>query len=170
MRGFARLQKLEIPLDLATCVIRYAAQLETKESLRTGSVADADQSHVDLLMCGLVPPSVTRLFLSSEDWGRNDDGDNSTGELEMNDGVQVFKPKPQQHDRTLETMFQGFAEKKAAQLPSLKEIRVWNPWNADKAYKARCERLVPEAETVGVKVHIDGPRWTQVIDYAGRSP
>ncbi|KAF1834013.1 hypothetical protein BDW02DRAFT_569416 [Decorospora gaudefroyi] len=167
MRDFPRLHKLEIPLDLATCVIRSATHLEAKESIGTDSVADADQSRVDLLMCGLVPPSVTRLFLSSEHWGRDDDGDNSTEDLEVNDGVQVFKPKPQQHGRTLETMFQGFAEKKAAQLPSLEEIRVWNPWNADKAYKARCERLVPEAETVGVKVHVRSPRSTQVMDYAG---
>lgn len=166
MRDFPRLHKLEIPLDLVTCVIRSATHLQAKESIATDSVADVDQSRVDLLMCGLVPRSVTRLFLSSEDWGR-DDGDNSTGELEIIDGVQVFKPKSQQHHRTLETMFQGFAEKKAAQLPFLEEIRVWNPWNADKAYKARCESLVPEAETVGVKVHIEGPRWTQVMDYAG---
>jgi hypothetical protein len=170
MRHLPRLHKLEIPLDLATCVIRSATHLEAKESIGTDSVEDADQSRIDLLMCGLVPPSVTRLFLSSEDWGRDDGGDDSTGELEINDGVQVFKPKPQQHDRTLETMFQGFAKKKASQLPSLEEIRVWNPWNADKAYKARCERLVLEAETAGVKVHIDGPRWTQIMDYAGRSP
>lgn len=160
MRDFPRLHKLEISLDLATCVIRSGTHLKAKESIGTDSVADADQSHVQLLMCGLVPPSVTRLFLSSEDWGRDDDGDNSTGELEMNDGVQVFKPKPQQHDRTLETMFQGFAEKKAAQLPSLREICVWNPWNADKAYKARYERLVLETEIVDVKVYINRPRWT----------
>jgi hypothetical protein len=145
MRDFLRIHKLEISLDLATCVIRSATHLGAKESIGTDSVADIDQSCVDLLMCGLIPLSVARLFLSSGDWGRDDDGDNSTGDLEINDGVQVFKPKPQQHDRTLETMFQGFAEKKAAQLPSLEEIRVWNPWNADEAYKARCKRLVPEA-------------------------
>lgn len=80
----------------------------------------------------------------------------------------MFKPKPQQHDRTLEIMFQDFAEKKAAQLPSLEEIRLRIPWNADKAYKGRCERLAPEAETVGVKVHIDGSRLTQVMAYAGQ--
>lgn len=168
MRDFSRLHKLEITLDLATCVIRFATQLEAKESIGTDSVADADQSRVDLLMCGLVPSSVTRLFLSSEDWGRDDDGDNSTSESEINDVVQVFKPKPQQHDRTLETMFQGFAEKKTAQLPSLEEVRLWNPWNADKAYKARCETLVAEAETVGVQVYINQSRWVEVMDYAGR--
>ncbi|KAF2647592.1 hypothetical protein K491DRAFT_614371 [Lophiostoma macrostomum CBS 122681] len=131
MRDFSRLHKLEILLDLATCVIRSVTHLEAKESIRTDSVEDADLSHVDLLICGL----------------------------------------PQQHVRTLETMFQGFAEKKAAQLPSLKEIRVWADWTTDKAYRARCEKLVPEAETVGVTVHIGlGAGWTRVTDYAGRSP
>lgn len=170
MRGFTCLHKLEIPLDLATCVIRFVTDLEAKESIGTDTLADPDESSVDLLMYGLVPPSVTRLFLSSEDWGRDDIGDNSTGEVETHDGVYVFRPKPQQHDHTLETMFRGFAAKKAAQLPCLTEIRVWNPWNADKAYKARCEKLIPEAEAVGVKVYIDEPRWTQVMDFAGRSP
>ncbi|KAI4635691.1 uncharacterized protein J4E87_000646 [Alternaria ethzedia] len=59
MRDFPRLHKLEIPLDLATCVIRSAAHLGTDP---------ADQSHVNLLMCGLVPASVTRLFLTSEEY------------------------------------------------------------------------------------------------------
>jgi hypothetical protein len=114
MRDFLHLHKREIPLDLATCVIRSVTHLDAKESIGTDSIADSDQSHVDLLMYGLVLPSVTRLFLSSEYWGRDEDGENSTGELEINDGVQVFKLKPQQHDHTLETMFQSFAEKKAA--------------------------------------------------------
>jgi hypothetical protein len=167
MRDFARLQKLEIPLDLATCVIRSAAQLETKESIGTDSVADADQSHVDLLMCGLVPASVTRLFLRSDEWERRDDGHDSIGLLEMGDGVPGFKGRPQQHDRTLETMFKGFAEKKDAQLPSLKEIRVSYPATAGEAYKARCKSLLPEAEKVGVTVYLDGGRYLSVMDFAG---
>ncbi|KAF2112800.1 hypothetical protein BDV96DRAFT_580377 [Lophiotrema nucula] len=167
MRDFARLQKLEISLDLATCVIRSAAQLETKESIGTGSVADADQSHIDLLMCGLVPASVTRLFLRSDEWERRDGVHDSIGLLEMSDGVPEFKGGPQQHDRTLETMFQGFAEKKDAQLPSLKEIRVSYPATAGEAYKARCKSLLPEAEKVGVTVYLDGGRYPSVMDFAG---
>jgi hypothetical protein len=163
MRDFARLQKLEIPLDLATCVIRSAAQLETDESIGTDSVADADQSHVDLMMCGLLPASVTRLFLRSEEWERRDDGHDSVGQPEMGDGVPGFKGRPQQHDRTLDTMFQGFAEKKDAQLPSLKEIRVSYPATAGGVYKARCKSLLPEVEKVGVTVYLDGggtcPSW-----------
>jgi hypothetical protein len=89
------------------------------------------------------------------------------GLLETSDGVQVFEGRPQQHDRTLETMFQGFAEKKAAQLPSLREIRVSYPWTAGEAYKARCQSLLLEAGKLGVKVYLDGGRWPQVLDFAG---
>jgi hypothetical protein len=167
MRDFARLKKLEIPLDLATCVIRSSAQLRTEESVGTDSVADTDQCHVDLLMCGLVPASVTRLFLRSDEWERHDDGHDSIGLLEMGDGVPGFKGRPQQHDRTLETMFQGFAKKKDAQLPSLKEIRVSCPSIAGEAYKARCKSLLPEAGKVGVTVYLDGGRYKQVMDFAG---
>jgi hypothetical protein len=165
MRGFARLQKLEIPLDLATCVIRSAAQLDTKESMGTDSVADADQAHVDLLMCGLVPASVTRLFLRSDEWKGRDDGHDSIDE--MGDGVPAFKGRPQQHDRTLENMFQSFAEKKDAQLPTIKEIRVSCPSIAGEAYKARCKSLLPGAEKVGVTVYLDEMRYPDVLDFAG---
>jgi hypothetical protein len=164
MRDFARLKKLEFPLDLATCVIRSAAQLKTKESIGTDSVADGDQSHVDLLMCGLVPASVTRLFLRSNEWERSDDGHDPVDLLEMDD---AFTARPQHHDRTLETMFHGFAEKKDAQLPSLKEIRVSYPSTAGEAYKGRCKSLLPEAEEAGVKVYLDGGRYPQVLDFAG---
>jgi hypothetical protein len=82
-------------------------------------------------------------------------------------GVQVFEGQPQQHDRTLENMFQGFAEKRATQFPSLKEIRVLYPRTADEAYKARCQSLRTEAGKVGVKVFLDEGRWLQVLDFAG---
>ena len=85
----------------------------------------------------------------------------------MGDGVFGFKGRSQQHDRTLETMFQGFAEKKDAQLPSLKEIRVSYPTMAGEAYKARCKSLLPEAEKVGVTMYLDAGRWPQVLDFAG---
>ncbi|KAF2855025.1 hypothetical protein T440DRAFT_551308 [Plenodomus tracheiphilus IPT5] len=140
LRDFALLQKLEIPLDLATCVIRSAAELETRESSGKDSAAEADQSHVNLLICGLVPASVTRLFLRPHE--------------------------RQQHDRTLETMFQDFAEKKDAQLPSLKEIRTSYPATADETYKAKCKKLLSEAEKVGVKMVFDGGRFPQVMDFA----
>lgn len=166
LRDFVRLQKLEIPLDLATCVIRSAGKVKTKESIATDSVADADQSHVDLLMCGLVPASVTRLFLRSDEWERRDDAHDSIGLLEMDDGVPGFKGRPQQHDRTLETMFEGFAEKRDAQLPSLEEIRVSYPAAAGEAYKDRCKSLLPKAEKVGVKVYLDGGRFPDVMDFA----
>jgi hypothetical protein len=168
LREFPHLHKLEIPLDLAKCVIRSAAHLKSRESKGTDSTADTDQSHVDLLMCGLVPASVTRLFLRSDEWDRSTDFNDSMGLLEMDDGVQVFEGRPQQHERTLETMFQDFAEKKEAQLPSLKEIRLHYPRTADEAYKARCQSLVSEAEKVGVEMHLDGGRWPQVLDFAGR--
>jgi hypothetical protein len=170
MRDFARLQKLEILLDLAMCVIRSAAQFKTNESIGRDYVADADQSHVDLLMCGLVPASVTKLFLRSderEQRERRDDSQDSIGLLEMDDGVPRIKGRPQQHDRTLETKFQGFAEEKDAQLPSLEEIRVSYPAPADKAYKARCKSLIPEAEKVSVTVYLDGGRYLSVMDFAG---
>ncbi|KAI8941637.1 hypothetical protein NX059_002850 [Plenodomus lindquistii] len=166
MCSFTRLHKLEFPLDLATCVVRSAAQLETKESVGADSAADADQSHVDFLMCGLVPASVTRLFLRSDEWDRRDDRHDSMVLLEMSDGVQVFEGRPQQHDQTLETMFQGFAEKKEAQLPSLKEIRISDPRTAGEPYKAQCQSLQSEAERSGVKVYLDGGRWPQVLDFA----
>ncbi|PVH98467.1 hypothetical protein DM02DRAFT_615812 [Periconia macrospinosa] len=167
MRDFARLHKLEIPLDLATCVLRSAAQLETKESIGKDFVAGADQSHVNLLMCGLVPASVTRLFLRSDEWKRRNDVHDAIGFMETDDGVSGFKGRPQEHERTLETMFQGFAEKKDAQLPSLKEIRVSYPATAGEVYKARCKSLLPEAEKVGVAVHLDGGRYPDVLDFAG---
>jgi len=161
MRDFPRLHKLEIPLDLATCVIRSAAHL---------GADPADQSHVNLLMCGLVPASVTRLFLTSEEWKSRDDDHNSTALSETIDGVQVFEGRPQQHKQTLETMFHCFAEKKDEQLPCLKEIRMSCHWSADEALKARCESLRAELESVGVGAHIHANRWTQAMDYAGRSP
>jgi hypothetical protein len=166
MRGFERLKKLEIPLDLATCVIRSAAQRETREGIGTEHVADADQSHVELLMCGLVPASVTRLFLTSDEWEHSDDGHDSVDLLDMGDGALGFKGRPQQHERTLETMFQGFAEKKDAQLPSLREIRISYPATAGEAYKARCKSLVPEAEKVGVTVYLDRCRYVSIMDFA----
>jgi len=86
------------------------------------------------------------------------------------DGVQVFEGRPQQHKQTLETMFHGFAEKKDEQLPCLKEIRMSCHWSADEALKARCESLRAEVESVGVEAHIHANRWTQAMDYAGRSP
>jgi hypothetical protein len=118
-------------------------------------------------MCGLVPASVTRLFLRSEEWERHDDGHDSIGQLELGDGVPGFKGRPQQHDRTFETIFQGFAEKKDAQLPSLKEIRVSYPATAGEAYKVRCKSLLPEAEKVGVTVYFDSGRNLSVMEFAG---
>ncbi|KAH6868777.1 hypothetical protein BKA58DRAFT_387575 [Alternaria rosae] len=164
MRDFPRLHKLEIPLDLATCVIRSA------DHLGRSPAADVDQSQVNLLMCGLVPASVTRLFLTSDEWKSHDDNNNSTALLEMIDGVPVFEGRPQQHERTLEAMFQGFADKKDAQLPCLKEIRMSCHWSADEALKVRCESLRAEVENVGVEVHVHANRWKQAMDYAGRSP
>jgi hypothetical protein len=62
-------------------------------------------------------------------------------------------------------MFQSFAEKKDAQLPSLKEIRVSYPATADEAYKARCKSLLPEAEKAGVTTYFDGGRYLSVMDF-----
>jgi hypothetical protein len=118
-------------------------------------------------MCGLVPASVTRIFLRSDKWERRDDGHDSIGPLEMGDGVHGFTGRPQQHDRILEAMFQGFAKKKDAQLPSLKKIRVSYPATTGEAYKARCKSLLLEAEKVGVTVYLDTGRYLSVMDFAG---
>jgi hypothetical protein len=68
MRGFTHLHRLEMPIDLAACVIKSTAHVATKESIGTDSAAaDSDHSRGGLLLCGLVPASVTRLFLRSDE-------------------------------------------------------------------------------------------------------
>lgn len=171
MRGFTRLHKLEFPLDLATCVIRsdLAAHCGPEESreMDAGEVAEADASYGDRLMCGLVPSSVTRLFLRSDEWEKTSSSHDSPPPLETINGTQVFAPKPQQHELTLATMFRGFASKQAAQLPVLREIRVGYHWTAGEAYKARCRGLRAEAEKVDVIVNTDATRWSQILGFAG---
>lgn len=164
MRAFTRLHKLEIPLDLATCVIKSAAQSKLQNSTERDLVLETEP----LLMCGLVPASVSRLFLRSDGWGRDEEAHEHSGEQQLGDVTPCFQPRPRQHGQTLETMFQGFAAKKNEQLPALRDIRVSYPGTASKAYKDRCDGLLSEAERVGVTIHLEQVRTVSIMDFAGR--
>lgn len=163
MRPFTRLHKLEFPLDLATCIIKDAAQHKLQDG-KEDSKRHTGSAHNEFLMCGLVPASVSRLFLRSDGWGRGDEVHESSPSKEEYSSFQIM---PQQHEQTLQTMFRGFTANKDEQLPALREIRLSEPATAGEAYKARCRGLLSEAETVGVKMQLDPVRWMSTMNWAG---
>ena len=134
MRGFQRLRKLELPLEIAICNITAAAACRAaptpNESLVVGDdsmdhhTLDDDETFVG----DLVPASVSQLSLIS--CGKDD------------------------HAKALDVMFRHFAARKESTLPALEEIYLSCPASADDAYKGQCARLLAETEKAGVVLHL----------------
>lgn len=56
------------------------------------------------------------------------------------------------HEKALDLMFRGFVAKKDFQLPTLREVYLTCPSDADNTYKDQCARLLEE---VGVVLHLN---------------
>lgn len=134
MRGFQRLRKLELSLEIAMCNIIAAAVCRTaitsNESL---IVEDGSPDHHELnddepFIGDLVPASVSQLSLIS------------CGTID--------------HATALDVMFRHFAARKKSTLPALEEIHLSCPVSADDAYKEQCVKLLAETEKAGVILHL----------------
>ncbi|KAI4220571.1 MAG: hypothetical protein L6R36_007532 [Xanthoria steineri] len=130
LRGFKRLRKLELPLEISVCNVNSATASTTAttppESLDT---YDSSTHHRTLIdnrpsISDLVPASVSQLSLVSS--GTED------------------------HASALETMCQDFASRKAQLSPALEKIFLSREATADVAYKAQCDKLREETENAGV--------------------
>ena len=134
MRGFQRLQKLELPLDVAVCNVAYAASraASPNEPLIGGS-PDHELDYREPFIGDLVPASVSRLLLKSS-------------------GVDY-------HGEALDIMFRQFVAKKDSQMPALKDIHLSCFAQADDAYKAQCAKLLAQVEEAGVVLHLED-MWT----------
>lgn len=99
MRGFQRLRKLEIPLEIVTCNINHAISRVVKP---TEVFTDHELDMLKPLIGDLIPASVSELLFLTIESDR--------------DG------------KVLEVLFRDFATKKDSQLPSLKEIYLHCPW------------------------------------------
>ncbi|KAI0532019.1 F-box domain protein [Xylaria digitata] len=122
MRGFQRLQKLEIPLEMVMCNINTT---ESQDGVVNNSLQDQGESEQEPFICDIVPASVSILALQS-------DGHNHHG----------IAPK---------VMFRGLSSFKASKLPSLEEIHLSSYWDQklDNEFRRECERLPVEAEKAG---------------------
>ncbi len=130
IRGFQRLRKLELPLEIAACNITAAAA-RPAATMPNESLVDGDRltGHHELddeepFIGDLVPAIVSQLSLLS--------------------------PGTDDHAKVLDVMFRHFAAKKESTLPALKEIQLSCPNSADDEYKEQCARLLVETEKVGV--------------------
>lgn len=134
MRGFQRLRKLELPLEIAMCNITAAAACRTATPLSESLVVeDGSTEHPELdedepFISDLVPASVSQLSLISS--GPND------------------------HAKALDAMFRDFAAKKEFTLPALEEIILTCTASADDTYKEQCDKLLAEIEKAGVVLHL----------------
>ncbi|MCJ1271614.1 hypothetical protein MMC22_011516, partial [Lobaria immixta] len=130
MRGFQRLRRLELPLEIALCNIAAAtSQIATPKESLVRSSTDHELEYYESFIGDLVPASVSQLSLIS----RGTD----------------------HHEKALDLMFRHFAAKKDGQLPALKEIHLSCPVSADNAYKDQCARLLAETKKVGVVLHLE---------------
>ncbi|KAI4157239.1 MAG: hypothetical protein LQ342_008453 [Letrouitia transgressa] len=130
LRGFQRLRKLELPLELLACNIAAAAtpRLSKESSVLSNISSESQQSNDGVARIGdLLPASVSEISLRSD--GRLD------------------------HAKALEEMFQEFAALKEAALPALKNMQLSCINGADEEYKKRCNKLNLEMEVAGV--HLD---------------
>ncbi|KAL9127513.1 MAG: hypothetical protein Q9217_003623 [Psora testacea] len=134
LRGFQRLRKLELPLEIAVsnntaaAAARRAATMPN-ESLVVGA-GSTDHHGLDddePFIGELVPASVSQLSLISS--GTDD------------------------HAKVLDVMFRHFAARKESALPALEEIELSCPVSADDAYKEQCARLLVETEKAGVVLY-----------------
>ena len=130
LRGFQRLRKLELPLELLTCNIATTATpwMPNESSVLSNISSKSQQSDDGVARIGdLLPASVSELSLRSD--GRVD------------------------HAKALEEMFRDFATLKEAALPALKNMQLSCVNSADEAYKKQFDKLNPEMEKAGV--HLD---------------
>lgn len=129
-RGFHRLRKLELPLEVAVCNATAAAvRLAAARVKGCTFVEDGSVDGGDLLISDLVPNSVSQLSLIS----------NGTGE----------------HAKILDLMFQHFAARRTSTLPALDEIQLIWPDYADDAYKEQSSTLLLEFEKTGVVARLN---------------
>ena len=130
MRGFQRLRKLELPLDIALCNITAAARRVAPPyiSFVAGST-HSEPDHNEPFIGDLVPATVSELSLLSI-------------------GMDY-------HANALDIIFRDFAAKKASQLPALTDIHLSYPANIDNVYRDQCDRLLSETEKVGVTLHLE---------------
>ncbi|GAW22608.1 hypothetical protein ANO14919_121500 [Xylariales sp. No.14919] len=115
MRDFQRLQRLEIPLELAMCGIHEREAQADVDVGNTGS-ADKPEREGEPLILDLVPASVSVLLLQSR--GNN-------------------------HHVALKALFRDFAAVKQAKLPALRAIYFGGRegLDPDNEYRRECDRL-----------------------------
>lgn len=147
LRGFQRLRKLELPLEIAKCNITAAAASRaatTPQKSLTAGDDSTDQHKLDddePFIGDLVPASVSQLSLIS--CGTDD------------------------HAMALDVMFRHFAARKKSTLSALEEIQLSCPDSADDTYKKQCARLLAETEKVGVVLHLKPWPSTVTITWDG---
>ncbi len=155
MRGFRRLRKLELPIEVAVCNITAAAASRVATPIESRMVEGGSMDHNNELddaeafsIDDLVPSSVAQLSLISAGTA--------------------------QHAMTLEVMFRDFSPRKDEMVPKLEEIHLSCPADADDKYKEQCARVVKECERGGVVCHLkawpssirltwDGEEWAYVL-------
>lgn len=123
-RGFQKLEKFQIPLELVTCHINAAGI--------TGNIASSLQrlfnASQNPFLRDLVPPSVMELSLDS-------------------DGIGPY-------DKGLDALFSQLSTTRKSQLPNLQNLYICCVQEADSTYKQQCNRIVREGRTEGVHVHL----------------
>jgi len=135
MRGFRRLGKLELPIEVAVCSMTAAAASRDVTPSGSRIVGGGSLEHINELddaeafsIGDLVPPSVAQLSLIS------------TGTA--------------QHAMVLEVMFRDIATWMDEVVPKLGEIHLSCPADADDKYKEQCARVVKECEREGAVCHL----------------
>ncbi|KAL8703950.1 MAG: hypothetical protein Q9201_002873 [Fulgogasparrea decipioides] len=135
MRGFQRLRKLELPLEIVICNLTAAAACRASTTSNEPLlVGNGSKDHYGLddeepFIGDLVPASVSQLSLLSS--GTDD------------------------HAKALDVMFRHFAARRESTLPALKDLHLSCPVSADDAYKKQCSRLLVETRKVGVVLHLE---------------
>lgn len=130
MSGFRRLQKLELPLEIAICSINATAACRTITTPEEASpVQDIPTNHHELnddepFLDEVIPASVSQLSL--------------------------ILTATDDHAKALDVIFRDFAVRKKITLPALGRIFLTCPNNAKKAYKEQCTSLIAETEKAGV--------------------
>ncbi|KAF2093596.1 hypothetical protein NA57DRAFT_81098 [Rhizodiscina lignyota] len=136
LRGFQCLQKLQLPLEVASCNINAAlCQVTTPNDSLARSSTDHELNYSEPFIGDVIPASVIQVSL-------------------LSDGTD-------QHEHTLDIMFRHFAAKKKSLLPALKEIYLSCPSSATNGYKDRCSRLLAESEKGSVILHL--AKWSSDV-------
>lgn len=135
MRGFRRLRKLELPIEVAVCNITAAAASRVATPIESRMVEGGLMDHNNELddaetfsIGDLVPSSVAQLSLISAGTA--------------------------QHAMALEVMFRDFSPRKDEMVLKLKEIHLSCPEDADDKYKEQCARVVKECERGDTVCHL----------------